>query len=76
MINLTCPLSSIAQYILLVICGLHVSKESNLNPKTLMELISGMIVLLIVNGEFGFGKRSHFKEITNKKVLLGENLIC
>ena len=75
MVKLACTLP-IAWSIISIICGSQVRKESNLNPKTLIEFDSGMIVLSIVNGGCGFGKRSRFNEINNKKVLLGANLIC
>ena len=42
MVKLTCPLPNMAQYINYL--GFQVSKESNLNPKSLTELDSGMIV--------------------------------
>lgn len=43
-------------------------------PKTLIELVSGMIVPFIINKWWWHEKRSHFKEINNENVLLGANL--
>ena len=47
-----------------------------MKPKTLIELVSGMMVSSIVNGGCGLGNRSRFKEINNENVLFGTNLIC
>ena len=51
-----------------IICGSKVNKEPNLNPKTSKGFDSGMMESSKANGECGFGKRSHFNEINNKKV--------
>ena len=72
-VNLACPLP--ARPSISLICGYQVSKESNLNPKTLIEFDSGMIVSFIVNGGCGFGKRSCCNEINNEKVLIGASVL-